>query len=95
MTLVDKMAIHMDSMEELGHTISTTSNTKILSSYYSSLGVSGSTSFSIWMNGIAEGKLPPYSSVTRAVRACRVANPEWRKKRKQQEVDYAKADVGY
>jgi len=95
MTLVDNLAVHMDAMEELGHTISTTSNTKILSSYYSSLGVSESTSFSNWIVGTAKNKYPAYGSVTRAIRKCRVANKEWRKKRKQQEVDYVKAEVGY
>ena len=85
----------MRGLEELGHDLSAFPSTKILMSYYRYLGVSPDTSFSNWMHGVGTGKYPAYGSITRAIRAVRSNNPSWRKKRKQQQVDAVKTEVGY
>jgi hypothetical protein len=96
-TLKDKIAVHIDRLEEMGYNIPETSNTKILTTYYATQGVTEETSFNNWIQSIATGKLPAYSSVTRAIRLCRVLNGRWSKKRKvkQEQIDGVKEEVGY
>jgi hypothetical protein len=97
MKLVDRLAIHIDRLEEMGYNIPETSNTKILTTYYGVIGVDSQTSFADWMYGVGKGTYPAYSSVTRAIRLCRVLNSRWSKKSrvKQEQIDGVKEEVGY
>jgi len=95
MTLTEKLEEYMRKMQKDGIDLSTVSSADILTGYYVNLGVSSQTSFLLWMHKIKEGEYPAYGSVTRAIRAARVNNPEWRKKNKQQQVEKVKKEVGY
>ena len=97
MTLTDKVEDYMEYMEKVHNVnISQTSSTHILASYYRSLGVDEDTSFQHWMQKVAQGTLPLYSSLTRAIRKARENTPRWRKeaKQKRKEQDDTKAEVG-
>ena len=85
----------MMELQQRGNNLSTMSSQKILHSYYRNIGVSPETTFEEWVYIMAEGTYPAYGSVTRAIRAARRNNPEWRKKHKQQQVDAVKTEVGY
>jgi len=85
----------MDMLERMGYNISKTNNNKILRTFYATQGVTEDTYFSNWMHSVDRGELPAYGSVTRAIRKCRENNPQWRKARKQKEVEHVKEEVGY
>jgi len=95
MTLTDKLEAHMGDLESKGIDIASKSNTKILQSYYMSIGMKYSTSFGQWMHGVSTGEYPAYSSVTRAIRKARENTPRWRKSTVDKEVKQVKEEVGY
>ncbi len=95
MTLTEKLTAHMKVLEYNNKDISTMSNSKLVLSYYYTLGMSMNESVSEWILGTATGKYPHYESVTRAIRKARELNPKWRKPNKQKEVDTVKEEVGY
>ena len=97
MKLVDKLIIHMEWMESNGAVIKTKSSSKILMSYYMSLGVTNNTTMTEWLMGIGHKKYPAYGSVSRAIRKAREVNPQWKKNAQQveDEVSTVKEEVGY
>ena len=97
MTLIDKMTVYIQSLEDKGMNISNTSSTRILQYYYRTLGVAQKTTFTDWLYGVAKGKYPAYGSVTRAIRQCRLNTPRWSKKHtvKTKQIKDTKEEVGY
>jgi len=96
-TLTQKLEQHMQGMEDVEVNISTCSSTKLLMSYYGSLGLTQDTSIADWMYGISTGKYPAYSSITRAIRKARGNNTSWMKTRKtvDSQVKSIEQEVGY
>ena len=95
MTLITKVTNLLNELESAGANISTQSNSKLVMAYYRSIGLSMDESVSDWLVGIATKRYPHYESVTRAIRQCRTNNPQWRKPKKQKEVEHAKEEIGY
>ena len=97
MTLTTKLEKHIKQLEEQGKIISITSSTRILQSYYRSLGVDSSTTFHEWMHSIASNRYPVYSSVTRAIRKARELHPKWKKQRNtvDNQIRDIREEVGY
>ena len=93
MTLTDKVTVHMQALAAQGEDISKLSNVRILLSYYSTLGLTTTTTMVDWLQ---DDKYPMYSSVTRAIRLARERNSMWKKEAKQkaQEVTDVKEEVG-
>ena len=97
MTLTEKLIAFMKAEEVKGTRISLTSSAEILKKYYASLGVRDTMPFNDWLLAVAEGRLPAYSSITRAIRNARTIHPRWRKASASMKraVAAVKTEVGY
>ena len=88
----------MKFMEKTGKVyIPKASNTQILISYYSSLGVDYRTTFHDFLRGVSHKRYPAYSSVTRAIRLAREKHIAWEKEHttKIDEIISVKEEIGY
>ena len=94
MTLTKKVKRYMAEIDKKGCIIPSISNSKLVNMYYLHIGLRPEESFKTWMEKVATGEMPTYTSVLNSVKHTRRENPVWAKERIDSKMMLKSVDLG-